>query len=181
MDCSPPGSWVHGIFLGMNTGIGCHFLCLITQSCPTLCNSMDCSPPGPSVHEDFPGKNTGMGCHALLQGILPTQESNLGFPHCRRILYPLSHQGSPAISSSRGSSQPRNQTQAPRIAGGLFIDWATREAQPFPPPGDLPNPGTEARSLHLLHWQVHSLPFAPWEAHMCIYLDVSLSIYLHDT
>ena len=30
-----------------------------------------------SVHEDFPGKNTGVGCHALLQGIFPTQGSNL--------------------------------------------------------------------------------------------------------
>ena len=26
---------------------------------------------------DFPGKNTGVGCHALLQGIFPTQGSNL--------------------------------------------------------------------------------------------------------
>ena len=25
--------------------------CLVTQSCPTLCNPMDCSPPGSSVHE----------------------------------------------------------------------------------------------------------------------------------
>ena len=26
LDCSPPGSSVHGIFLGKNTGVGCHFL-----------------------------------------------------------------------------------------------------------------------------------------------------------
>ena len=26
MDCSPPGSSVHGIFPGRNTGVGCHFL-----------------------------------------------------------------------------------------------------------------------------------------------------------
>ena len=26
---------------------------------------------------DFPGKNTGVGCHFLLQGIFPTQGSNL--------------------------------------------------------------------------------------------------------
>ena len=26
---------------------------------------------------NFPGKNTGVGCHFLLQGIFPTQESNL--------------------------------------------------------------------------------------------------------
>ena len=31
---------------------------------------------------------------------------------------------------------------------------------PFPPPGDLPNPGTEP-VLSLLHWQVSSLPLAP--------------------
>ena len=43
------------------------------QSCPTLCNSMDYGPPGSSVH----GKNTGVGFYALLQGIFPTQGSNL--------------------------------------------------------------------------------------------------------
>ena len=44
---------------------------------------------------DFPGKNTRVGCHSLLQGIFPTQESNLGLLHCRQILYHLNHQGSP--------------------------------------------------------------------------------------
>ena len=34
-------------------------------------------------------------CHFLLQGIFPTQGSNLGLPHCRQMLYHLSHQGSP--------------------------------------------------------------------------------------
>ena len=42
---------------------------------------------------DFPGKNTGVGCYSLLQGIYPTQGSNLGLPYCRQILYHLSHQG----------------------------------------------------------------------------------------
>ena len=49
---------------------------------------------GSSVRGDSPGKNTGVGCHDLLQGILPTQGSNPGLPHCRCILYCLSHQGS---------------------------------------------------------------------------------------
>ena len=70
-------------------------LCLVAQSCLTLCNPMDCSLPGFFVHGDSPGKNTGVGCHALLQGIFPTQGSNPGFLHCRQILYHLSHQGSP--------------------------------------------------------------------------------------
>ena len=41
------------------------------------------------------GKNTGVGCHSLLQGIFPTQGSNLGFLHFRQIRYHLSHQESP--------------------------------------------------------------------------------------
>ena len=36
---------------------------------------------------DSPGKNTGVSCHFLLQGIFPTQESNLGLLYCRLILY----------------------------------------------------------------------------------------------
>ena len=42
-----------------------------------------------------PGRNTGVGSHSLLQGIFLTQGLNLGLPHCRQVLYCLSHQGSP--------------------------------------------------------------------------------------
>ena len=42
-----------------------------------------------------PGQNTGVGSLSLLQGIFPTQGSNRSLLHCRRILYQLSHQGSP--------------------------------------------------------------------------------------
>ena len=86
------------------------FMCLVVQSCPTLCDPMDCSLPGSCVHGDSPGKNTGKGCHALLQGIFPTQGSNTGLQHCRQILYCLSHQGIPRILEwvaypfSRGTS-----------------------------------------------------------------------------
>ena len=38
-------------------------------------------------------KNTGVGSLSLLQWIFPTQESNPGLLHCRRILYQLSYQG----------------------------------------------------------------------------------------
>ena len=65
---------------------------------------------GSSVPGDSPGKNTKVGCHVPLQGIFPTQGSNLSLPHCRQILYHLSHQESPIILEwvaypfSRGSS-----------------------------------------------------------------------------
>ena len=54
------------------------YVCLVSQSCLTVCNPTDCSPAGSSVHGDSPGKNIGMSCHALLQGIFPTQGSNQG-------------------------------------------------------------------------------------------------------
>ena len=74
-----------------------------------------------------------MSCHALLQGIFPTQGSNPCLPHCRWILYHLSHQGNPRIlewidyTLSRGSSWPRSWTGVSRIAGGFFTSLAIRE------------------------------------------------------
>ena len=63
---------------------------LVAQPCLTLCN--------PMVYNlcpcKSPGKDTGVGSHSLLQGIFPTQGSNLSLPHCRQILYHLSNQGS---------------------------------------------------------------------------------------
>ena len=44
---------------------------------------------------NFPGQNTGVDSHSLFQDIFPTQGSNPGLPHCRQILYQLSHKGSP--------------------------------------------------------------------------------------
>ena len=63
-------------------------------------------------------------------GIFPTQGLNPGLPHCRWILYQLSHKGSPRILKwvaypfSRESSQPRVSC----IAGRFFTNWAIREA-----------------------------------------------------
>ena len=42
-----------------------------------------------------PGKHIGVGYHFLLQEIFPTQGWKPGLPHCRQILYQLSHKGSP--------------------------------------------------------------------------------------
>ena len=47
---------------------------------------------------DSSGKNTGVGCYSLLQGIFPTQGSDLGLPNYRQILYHLSHEGSPKVA-----------------------------------------------------------------------------------
>ena len=60
--------------------------CLFTKSCPTFCDPMDCSSPGSSVH--------GISQARILEWI--------------------------AISSSTGSSQPRDQTQVSCLAGRFF-------------------------------------------------------------
>ena len=49
-----------------------------------------------------PGQNTGAGSRSLLQQIFPTQGSNPGLLHCRRILYQLSHKGSPTKLKRKG-------------------------------------------------------------------------------
>ena len=66
---------------------------LVAQSCLNLCDSMDCSPPGSSIH-----------------GILQA-----------RILEWV------AISFSKGSPWPRDQTWVSCTAGRVFAFWATRE------------------------------------------------------
>ena len=54
-----------------------------------------------SLLSEPPGKpkNTGVGSLPSLQGIFPTQESNRGLLHCRRILYQLSYQFSSVAQS----------------------------------------------------------------------------------
>ena len=65
-------------------------MCLFAQSCPFLCDPMDCNLPGSSVHGILQARIL----EWVAQGIFPTQGLNLGLPHCRWILYHLSHQGS---------------------------------------------------------------------------------------
>ena len=60
----------------------------VAQSCLTLC---------------CPGQNTGMSSLSLFQGIFPNQGLNPGLPHCRQILYQLSHKGSPRCLKSQGA------------------------------------------------------------------------------
>ena len=84
-------------------------------------------PPGLHSPWNSPGQNTGVGSLSLLQGIFPTQGSNPGHPHCRQILYQLSHKGSPRIldwvaySFSSRSSWSRNPTGVSCIAGIFFF------------------------------------------------------------
>ena len=104
MDCSPPGSFVHGIFqarvlewgaIAFSRGVAtCRVYCLVTKSYLTLLKAMDCIPPGSSVH--------GISQARILEWV--------------------------AISFSRGSFRPRDWTCVSCTVRRILYHWATREA-----------------------------------------------------
>ena len=55
-----------------------------SESCSVVLDSLQ--PHGLYSPWNSPGQNAGVGSRSLLQGIYPTQESNPGLPHCRRIM-----------------------------------------------------------------------------------------------
>ena len=59
------------------------------ESCFVLSDSLQ--PHGLQSPWNSPGQNTGVGSHFRPHGIFPTQGSNPGLPHCRWVLYRLSH------------------------------------------------------------------------------------------
>ena len=99
----------------------------VIQSCTTLCSPVDYT-----IHGILQART--VGSLSLFQGIFPTQGLNPGLPHCRQILYQLSHKGSPRIPEwvaypfSRGSFWPRNWTGVSCITGRFLTNWAIREA-----------------------------------------------------
>ena len=114
-----------------------HHICAFLLGAPYTCFSLLLSLfATPQLYSPWksPGQNTGVGSHSRLQGIFPTQGSNPGLPHCRWILYQLSHKGSPRILEwvahpfSSRSSQPRNWPRVSCIASGFFTNWAIRKA-----------------------------------------------------
>ena len=83
-----------GLMVPIHWGAEKFKVLLVAQSCSTLCNPMDCSPPGSTVH--------GISQARILEWV--------------------------AVSSSKGSSWPRNCTWVSCIVGRFFTEWATREA-----------------------------------------------------
>ena len=70
---------------------------IISESCSVMSDSLQ--PHGLYSPWNSPGQNPGVGSLSLLQGIFPTQGLSPGLLYCRQILYQLSHQGSPCIST----------------------------------------------------------------------------------
>ena len=117
-----------------NTGVGCHFLlqCMkvkseseVAQLCPTPSNPMDCSLPGSSVHGIFQARVLEWGAIAFSKVL------NLGV---NKVKVKVAHRLQPARLLCPWNSPCKNTG-----AG----------SQPFPSPGDPPDPGIEPRSPSL--------------------------------
>ena len=99
--------------------------CLVTKSCPILWDPMDYSSPGfPVLHYLL------CVCVVVAQSCLsPCNPMDCSLPGFSvRGIFQARILQWVAISFSRGSSWPRDQTQASSIADRLFTIWATREA-----------------------------------------------------
>ena len=94
----------------------------VTQPCPTICYPMDCIVRGILQARvlEFPSP-----------GDLPNLGIEPRSPHCRQILYQLSHQGSPSKGKKSLSSVSALCTE-PESSAGSFLSRAQR---PQPSPG----------------------------------------------
>ena len=91
-------------------------------------------------------KNTGVGSLSLLQGIFPTQESNLDLLHCRQILYQLNYR----VLQGQGS-QMRDQ-------GSQMRDQGLNNHPPPPMMVELRDGCPDSQAAVL--WMLVSLPFS---------------------
>ena len=70
---------------GKQSAIGC--CCLVTQSCPTLCDPMGCSPPGSSAHGILQARVLEGVARPFSRGSSRFRDGTPGLLHCRQILY----------------------------------------------------------------------------------------------
>ena len=99
------------------------YLVWVTQSCPTLHNSMDWSPPGP-LSLGISRQEYWSGVPFPSPGDLHTHGWHPVHLQCRQILYLLSHQGSPSAVDRMALLQGTDfLNQAREKEKGLILWW----------------------------------------------------------
>ena len=150
------------------------YCCLVTKSCPTLCDPMDCSPPGSSVCGISQARMLEWAAISFFRGSSWPRDwthiSCIG----RRILYRWATRD--ALGERRSEVKSLRRVwlfvtpwtvahQAPLSVG--FSRQEYWSGLPFPSAGDLPHPGVESGSPAL---QAGALPSQPPE--QCLFLSV---------
>ena len=137
---------------------------LVTQLCLIVCDPMDCSLPSSSVYEILQTRTLKWEAISFSRG---SSWVKPGSPALQKILYRLSHQGSPPLSVllllllSHFSCvwlcvTPWTVACQARLSMGFSRQQYWSDL-PCPPPQDLPHPGTEPGSPAL---QADSLPLS---------------------
>ena len=137
---------------------------LVTQLCLIDCDPMDCSLPSSSVYEILQTRTLKWEAISFSRG---SSWVKPGSPALQKILYRLSHQGSPPLSVllllllSHFSCvwlcvTPWTVACQARLSMGFSRQQYWSDL-PCPPPQDLPHPGTEPGSPAL---QADSLPLS---------------------
>ena len=103
-----------------------------------------------------------MGSLSLLQGIFPTQGLKPGLPHCRRILYQLSYQGSP--DDSRALNQAQGLSE-PGVLWGFVASTPTKLA--LPAASELPGSWRAMQTPRHTEWESLEVGFGklPGDSH----------------
>ena len=150
---------------------------LVAQLCPTLCDPMDCSLPGSFAHEILQARIlewiaipffressqlrnwTSVSCIAGGFFTVWNTREALKNKHLKIFInglhtYMLSHFSHIWLFATLWAVS----CQAPLSMG--FPRQESWRGCPYPPPGDLPNPGIEPESPVSLHWQASSIPLA---------------------
>ena len=130
----PRFQWPGNLYRKVNTtGLG--LLSSESESCLVMSNSL--RPYGLYSSWNSPDQTLEWIAFPFSRGSSQPRFQTPGLPHCRWILYQLSHEGNPRILEwvaypiSRGSFWFRNRTGVSCIAGKFFTNWAIREVCNF--------------------------------------------------
>ena len=134
-----------------------------SESCSVISDSL--WPHGLYSPWNSPGQNTGIGSFSFLQRIFPTQGLNPGLPNCRRILYQLSHKGSPKYAAATAAKSLQSfRTLCDPIdgspPGSPSLGFSKQEhwsGLPFPSPMHESEKWKWSRSVMSNSWRPHGL------------------------
>ena len=124
IDCSPPGSSVHGDSPGKNTGVGCH--ALLQGIFPIQGSNLGLLHYKQILyHLSHQGRKVKVLVTQSCLTLCDSMDCSPPGSSVHRILQARILEGV-AVLVSRASSWPRDWTRAFRIAGRFFTIWATR-------------------------------------------------------
>ena len=113
---------------------------LVPQSCPTFCNPMDCGPPGSSVHRILQARILKWVVFSFSRRSLQSRDWNCVFFISRKILYHVSHQGSPCLTlpqyfifnlRRKGARRKPHVHREVSMLGAMLVNWILMMTQWF--------------------------------------------------